>query len=103
MSRLIFEGKKNGETRKEVFDFTSSLAPGETISNASTAAVTYSGTDTAPSGIISGTASISGAKVTQALTAGVIGVTYLLTCTANTSTLQVLQLQAFLTVVPASY
>ena len=100
MSRITLEGKLSSETRTESFDFTSRLAASETISTASVAATVYSGTDASPSSIISGAASISGAQVTQKLTGGVEGVTYSLTCTANTSTSQVLKLQAFLTIVP---
>jgi hypothetical protein len=96
----MLNGKYQGETRAEVFDFASRLSLGETISSASTVATTYSGTDASPSGIISGSASISGSKVTQVVTAGTLGVTYLLVCTANTSAGQVLQIAAFLPVVP---
>lgn len=99
MSREILEVKPSAETRKQVFDFISALAVGETISTASTAAVVYSGTDASPSSIISGAASISGTKVTQTLTAGTSGVTYLVTCTITTSLSQTLTLQGYLTVV----
>ncbi len=102
MSRLSFGGKYAAETRKEVFDFTSRLAVGETLSSASTTATVYSGTDASPSAIISGAASIAGAQVTQAITAGTLGVTYLLKCSATTSTSQVLLLDAFLVIVPDS-
>ena len=100
MSRVTFGGKHASEIRQEVFDFTSRLAVGETISNAVVTATVYSGTDAAPSALIRGSATISGAQVKQVLMAGVLGVTYLLTCAATTSTLQELRLTAFMTIIP---
>lgn len=91
--------KLAGETVKKEFDFTSRLALGETISTAVVTASVYSGTDASPSAIISGSAAISGAKVTQALAAGTLGVTYLLLCSITTSTSQTLKLGGLLTVV----
>ena len=100
MSRTVIGGKYVAETRKETFDFISQLASGETISSAATTAVVYSGTDATPSTILSGAASISGTQVTQTLTGGVAGVTYMLTVVANTSTGQSLNLTAFLVIIP---
>jgi len=99
--RIVFQGGKlSGETKAYTFDFTSQLSASETISTQSVSAVVYSGTDASPSSIISGSASASGQKVTQKITAGTVGVTYLLTCTITTSTGQTLLLEAFLPVVP---
>lgn len=100
MSRVIFEGKPSGETATLTFDFLSRLAVGETISTQVVTATTYSGTDAAPSGIISGAASASGSKVTQKVTAGTLGVTYLLKCTITTSTGQTLILSGFIVIIP---
>ena len=100
MSRLIFPGKTTGETVNSTFDFTSRLALAETLSTASVTATTYSGTDASPSAIVSGSASISGAVVTQAITAGTEGVTYLLQCSVTTSASQTLVLEALLVLVP---
>lgn len=100
MSRVILPAKLLGETVSEVFDFTSRLAPAETISTQSVGAVTYSGTDASPSSIISGSASASGQKVTQKITGGVLGVTYLLLCVITTSAGQTLELSAFMTIIP---
>lgn len=100
MSRVILQGKLANETVIETFDFTSRLSAGETISSASVAASVYSGTDSNPSAIVSGASTISGQKVTQAITSGTLGVTYELLCTATTSLLQVLQLSAYLTITP---
>ena len=98
MSRVVFGGKLLGETKSLVFDFLSLIALGETLSTASVAAITYSGTDASPSAIISGSAAISGSQVTQKITGGVLGVTYSLTCTVTTSAGQTLNLMGFVTI-----
>lgn len=95
MSRVIFEPKLSGETVSRVFDFLSRLSVGETISTAVVTAAVHSGVDASPSGLLSGSASISGSQVTQKLTAGTVGVTYLLLCTITTSASKTLQLSAF--------
>jgi len=100
--RVEFQGKYSGETKTYTWDFTSQLAVGETISTQSVAATVYSGTDASPSSIISGSASASGAIVSQKITAGTVGVTYLLTCTITTSATQTLILTALLSIVPTS-
>ena len=102
MSRVIFGGKLLGETTNLVFDFTSRLALGESLSSASTSASVYSGTDATPSGILSSSTSVASGKATQAVTGGVLGVTYLLVCTAVTSAGQHLELSGFLAVVEDS-
>lgn len=99
-SRAILDPKLLGETKTETFDFTSSLAIGETISTQSVVASTYSGTDASPSSIISGSASSSGAIVSQKVTGGVLGVMYELLCTITTSAGQTLQQSGFLAIVP---
>ena len=98
-SRTIFVSKAVGETKKLTFDFLADLGVTETISSAPVTAAVFSGTDATPSGIISGSSSISGSVVTQAVTAGTAGVTYLLTCTATTSASQILIITAYLTIV----
>ena len=103
MSRQLLDTKHVGETISQVFDFTSQLAVSETISTATTTATVYSGTDATPSGLISGAASISGAKVTQMLTDGTLGVTYLVVCTITTSTGQTLKLQGFVVITPQNF
>lgn len=100
MSRIVLEGKLANETVIETFDFTSRLSAAETISTASVAATVYSGTDSSPSSIISGSSTISGQKVTQKITAGTLGVVYKLLCTITTSLGQTLQLVAFLAIPP---
>lgn len=98
--RQILEPKLVGETKNVVFDFTSMLAVGETISTQSVAATVYSGTDASPSSVVSGPASKSGARVTQAITGGVLGVTYQLVCTITTSASQTLLMSALLSIIP---
>ena len=102
MYRITIPAKLSGETVIQTFDFTSRLTAAETISTASVAATVYSGTDASPSGVISGSSTIAGKTITQKLTAGTLGVTYLLVCTITTSLTQTLQLAAYLVVPPSS-
>ena len=99
-SRIVLEPKNAAETVSIVFDFASQLAVGETLSSATVTAVVYSGVDSSPSAIISGSAAISGTKITQKVTGGTLGVTYVLTCAVVTSTSQTLQMIGYLVVVP---
>ena len=99
MPRVVFQPRTPTSTRFETFDFTSLLASGETINTASVAVTVVSGTDAAPSGLLSGVASITGALVKQLFTGGLSGVTYGFVCTANTSLGQSLQLSAYMAVV----
>ena len=99
-SRAILDPKLLGETKTITFDFTSNLAIGETVSTQTVTATVYSGTDASPSGVISGSASTSGAVVSQKITGGVLGVMYELLCQITTSLGQTLQQSAFLAVVP---
>ena len=98
-SHVVFDAKQNGSTEPRVFDYTSQLAVGETISSAVVTAAVYSGTD-ASIAILSGSPSVSGPRVTQKFTAGVVGVIYKLTCAATTSASNVLVLTAFLAIIP---
>ena len=100
MLRTELPNKLAGETKTITFDFTSLLASGETISTQQCAATVYSGTDATPSAIISGSASASGAVVSQKVTAGTVGVIYSIVCTITTSLTQTLQLSGFLAVLP---
>ena len=61
MNRANFSGKFVSETKTLTFDFLSLLAIGESISTASGSAAVYSGTDSSPSALISGSASYSNA------------------------------------------
>ena len=99
-SHVVLDAKQAGSTEPRVFPFTSRLSVGETISSATVTAAVYSGVDASPSNIISGAASVSGALVTQTLTAGTAGVIYRLTCSATTSLSNIFVITAFLAVIP---
>lgn len=99
-SRADLPSKVSGSILLITFDFTSDLAVGETISSQSVTASVWSGTDSLPSDIISGAATVSGAIVTQKIDGGVTGVIYELLCTATTSLGQTLQQIGFLSIVP---
>jgi flagellar biosynthesis protein FliR len=99
-TRAHLDSKLAGETVVETFDFISRLGVSETISAQTVTASVYSGVDANPSALVSGSASASGTVVSQAITGGVTGVTYVLLCTITTSAGQTLQLSALLTILP---
>lgn len=96
--RSIFDAKISSTNFRAVFNFLSNLGATETISSASTTATVLSGTDASPSSIISGAAAISGSTVTQTITGGTVGVTYILTCAIVTSLSRAYVLDGYLTV-----
>ena len=98
--RAELPNKLASETKTITFDFTSLLAIGETISTQTCTATVYSGVDASPSAIISGSASASGAIVSQKITAGTVGVIYSVACAITTSAGQTLKLVGFLAVLP---
>jgi hypothetical protein len=98
-NREIFDAKPPTDTKIFYFDFTSNLAVGETISTQTVSATVWSGTDATPSNIISGSASASGAIVSQKITAGTLGVTYTILCTITTSLGQTLTQAGYLAIV----
>lgn len=102
-SRVLFDPKRQIESPILPFDFISKLAAGETISTQVVTASVYSGVDPTPSAIISGVASTVNTIVSQKITAGVIGVIYLLICTITTSLGQTLALEGFLVVIPDGF
>lgn len=93
--------KRPTELGPVTFDFSSSLASGETISTQVVAATVYSGTDSNPSAILSGAATVSGKVVSQKLTTSVSGVLYQLVCTITTSAGNTYTQQSYLATVPA--
>lgn len=98
-NRVLLPPKLLGETKTyDQFDFTSQLATGETISTAVCTATVYSGTDASPSSIISGSAAISTPIISQKLTAGILGVCYLILCAITTSAGQTLILSGYLVI-----
>lgn len=98
-SRVSLPPKYAAETISVEFDFSAMLAVGETISTQSCTAAVYSGTDATPSSVISGSATASGAVVTQKLTGGTLGVIYTITCSITTSASQTLALSGYLVIV----
>jgi len=100
-SRADLTPKPAASTESRTVDFLGDLPSGDTISTASVAASVYSGTDASPSSLISGSATISGSRVTQKLTGGTEGVMYLLVWTANTAAGLVLKKTTILAVVPS--
>lgn len=100
LTRVDFPPKPVSSTESYVVDFVDAIPAGDSISSQSVSASTYSGTDASPSAIISGSATASGTKVTQKLTAGTLGVIYQLTWTAGTAGGLTLKKMGFLAVVP---
>jgi hypothetical protein len=100
--RSIFDVKAFDAPFSAVFSFALDLALGETLSTASTTAAAFSGADASPNAIVSGSAAISGGEVTQLIVDGVIGVVYLLICTATTSEGQTLTRSGYLAIARAS-
>lgn len=98
--RADLPAKLAGETKTYQFDFSSSLAAGETLSTQVVTASVYSGVDASPSSLISGVASSSGAVVSQKIAGGTLGVLYELLCTVTTSLGQTLLLSGYLAIIP---
>lgn len=98
-ARVSNPPKYAGETKTITFDFTGDLASGETISTKTCTSTVYSGTDASPSSLINGSASSSGAVVSQSITAGTVGVIYLVKCTIVTSASQTLIKETLIAVI----
>ena len=81
----FFSSKRDGETVAYGFDFQKVLATGETISTATFSSELVEGTDPSPGTMISGSATISGTKVTQLITGGVDDAIYRIVCEITTS------------------
>ena len=97
-NREVTQIKPPTDTRIFYFDFTSNLAVGETISTQECSATVYSGTDSNPSAIISGSASANGAIVSQKITAGTLGVVYTVLCTITTNLGQTLTIATYVAI-----
>ena len=98
--RVVQNPKLVSDTLNYQFDFTSRLSVGETITTQTVTASVYSGVDASPSSIVSGSATQSGAVVTQLITGGVGGVVYELKCAITTSLGQTPILSSYLVVIP---
>lgn len=85
MTLLISPAKSADETIPVVFNFLDQLEFGETITGAAMSAVVSSGTDASPSAILDGLPTVATPTVTQSITAGVVGVIYIVVCTVTGS------------------
>lgn len=95
---ILLETKRSTETKRYSFDFLSQLAPGETLLAGSCTVSVWSGVDSSPQSIRSGSPTISGSIVNQKFTAGVVGVIYSVVVSAITSQSQTLTLQGYLAI-----
>lgn len=95
---IAFSPKTPTEEVALSVDFADLLASGETIVSAGCAISVYVGVDAGVASMLSGSASISGAEVTQMIIDGLDGVYYKLVYTITTSAGQTLQETATLSV-----
>jgi hypothetical protein len=65
------------------FDFAAAIDDGEAISIAIVSSALEAGADPTPAAVLSGTPSISGGSVLQALQSGVVGASYAIRCVAT--------------------
>ena len=101
MNRVVLPSKRVGETiLLSQFNFLSNLQISETISSATVTCTVYTGVDSSPSAVISGSASIATPVVSQLVTGGVLGVIYEILCTVVTSLGQTLPLVGYLAIIP---
>ena len=85
MSLITTPAKPVGEKTPIGFDFASKLLVGEVLVSATCSISVWSGIDTAPSSVLSGTPTVSGTKAYQIVTGGIAGCIYKITCTGTTS------------------
>lgn len=77
MNTLIFPSKAVGELQPYIVNFSDRLQFGESINGAGVTISVFSGTDSNPSAMLSGTTTYDAfGNVTQALTGGLVGVIY---------------------------
>ena len=96
--RSIFDAKIPTVDAYLVFDFSADLVAGETITSAVTSGLVYSGAETLPPSLSDGGHTVSGGQVTQIAQGGLAGVSYNLTCVAQTSAGHALVRQGYLVV-----
>lgn len=101
-TRVILPNKYRSEILPVVFDFTSVLPAGDTISGSPICSMSvYLGVDATPNAMVGVAATVSGGtKVTQNVQNGVVGVTYVLRCAVATVAGWTLIMDGFLTVLP---
>lgn len=99
MNRTLIGPKKQGETvfcPPQGFDFTPLLAAGETISSASFFVGVYTGVDSNPSAMLSGSPIVNGPVVLQLFAGGQLGTVYTIHCSIVTSLGQMATLIGYL-------
>lgn len=101
-SRTQLPSKYITDTINVVFDFTSRLAIGETITSQVCTCTVFSGLDSTPGSVINGAATVSGTQVTQSVKGGVVGVLYNIQCVVTTSASQTLTMQGYLAILPST-
>lgn len=99
MNRVILAGKRLAEQVNYVFDFTSQLAIGETITGGTTSVSVFWGVDANPNAIAS-TRTNGSSTVTQLIVGGVLGVIYTIDVQAATSLGQTILLSGALAIIP---
>jgi len=86
VNQLIFDSKAAGETAPYIVNFSDRLVGSETINGASVTVSVFSGTDSTPATMLSGSATYdANGNVTQILTGGVAGVVYNIVYIVTTS------------------
>jgi len=101
MQKILLSPKDSSEVINQIFDFSSLVANGVTIISAATTSVVYRGVDPSPSSMIYFLNTISGYQVTQRISGGLDGVTYLITCQATLSDSSLVSLFGYLAVIGA--
>jgi len=101
-NRVIFPAKNVSEILLLTFEFLSRLSiTNEIVDSAIVTASVWSGNDQSPANILSGLPDVVGVStVTQLVTGGVLGTTYVLNCIAITSSGQKLALNGYLSILP---
>lgn len=98
MSKVIFPSVQNGETKNLSFDYSSLLGVGESVSSAICVASVFSGVDSNPASLLSGSSTIAGNVITQAIIPRITGNIYQVSMEAVTSLSQTLFLEGFISV-----
>jgi hypothetical protein len=81
---VILPSKRSDATVPVTFEFADQLEFGEAITDVGASVEVFSGTDPIPNAILADLPTISGTKVTQVITAGVVGVIYQITVVIGT-------------------
>lgn len=99
MSRVVLQPKYVGERKNFLIDFSSQMDEGDTIDSATCTIAVYCGVDAAPQQMLLGPATpVPVQRVMQRITGGEPGVIYHLTVTANTASLELITIHAYLAV-----